>query len=101
MDKIEKEIFDKLSKSEELTEKEIDFLVYETKQVDEVEGDDHRWDREMKTILELNGKFFAVDWRKGLTENQENSFYNQPYEVTKNEYQKTITICEWMPVKEQ
>jgi hypothetical protein len=37
-----------------------------------------------------------VEWEEGLTENQENEFYNQPYEVEKKTYEKTITVTEWV-----
>ena len=34
--------------------------------------------------------------KRGLTEYQENAFYEQPYEVEKRTYEKTITVTEWI-----
>lgn len=55
-----------------------------------------RWTRGMTTICQLGDKYFAVDWEEGLTEYQENWFDNQPYEVELHEYQKVITVHEWI-----
>lgn len=60
-------------------------------------GEDHRWDTEMTTICKICGRYFAIDWRAPLTEYREASYWNQPYEVIKHQYQKTITITEWIP----
>ena len=29
--------------------------------VEEIEGDDHRWQREMKTIIDVDGQLYAFD----------------------------------------
>ena len=62
-------------------------------------GEEHRWQKEAKTIVKLNDRYFAVDWYQGLTELQDNGFYDQPYEVELKEYQKTITVRDWIRVK--
>ena len=49
------------------------------------------------------GKKFSewqiADMAFALTENQENEYPNQPVEVRKKTYQKTITVTEYEPVK--
>jgi len=70
-----------------------------SKYVDEEEGEDHRWQREMTTIFSVDGRTFALNWMKGLTECQESDYESQPYEVKKEEYQKTITVTKWARVK--
>ena len=75
------DIIEKLKNGEELSEKEIKKMVYEGNFVDEIEGDDYRWQRDVQTIIDIDGQLYAVDWLMGLTECQENDFFNQPYKV--------------------
>ncbi|PIT54690.1 hypothetical protein [Snodgrassella alvi] len=51
-------------------------------------------DEDVQTIVRINDKHYAIDWRRGLTENQDNSYGNQPYEVLK----RTKTVTDWVPV---
>lgn len=54
--------------------------------IDVIEGDCYRWTQNMETIFEVNGRHFAVNWDRGLTEMQENDFYcSEVYEVVKKE----------------
>lgn len=39
-----------------------------------------------------------TSWENGLTENQENEYYDQPTEVKKVTTEKTITVTEWQPI---
>ena len=75
------DIIEKLKNGEELSEKEIKKLVYEGDFVDEIEGTDHRWQKKIQTIIDVDGQLYDVDWLMGLTECQENEFFNQPYKV--------------------
>lgn len=65
-------------------------MVYEGNFVDEIEGNDHRWQKEIQTIIDADGQLYAIDWMRGLTECQENEFFEQPYRVECVE--KMITI---------
>lgn len=85
----------KIDAGEELTEKELDRLTYGNYVVDEIEGDNGRWSRSVKTIVNLCGKHYAINWEQGLTECQENSFMNQPYEVELQAYKKLVDVKEW------
>lgn len=94
---------DKILNHEELTEYELRQIAYEDWEieepiefVEEIEGDDHRWDREIKTIISVRGILYALDWRRALTEMQENGFYNQPYQVEKRT--KIVEIAEYIKV---
>ena len=51
-----------------------------------------RWTEDMTTIFKVLGRFFAIDWQRGLTEFQENFYNEQPYEVIKKE--KVVTVTE-------
>lgn len=85
----------KIDSHEELSEKELRRLVLECDVVDESKGENRRWSRTVTSIVELCDRFFAIVWEEGLTECQEDSFYDQPYEVKLHEYEKTITVKEW------
>lgn len=91
----EEYIIDKIDTGQKLTELELSNMLWSLNKVSETEGDEGRWTRSMQTIFEINGRYFALDWDRGLTECQENEFWNQPYEVEKKEYTKTITVTEW------
>lgn len=87
-------IIGKIDREEELSSRELSELrEYE---IDIEYGDNRRWSRSVFEVVELCGRYFAFTWEEGLTECQENEFYEQPYEVEKKEYQKTITISEWI-----
>lgn len=96
MEDYEVKLLEKIDSGEKLTERELKTLIFECVEEDRVEGDDHRWQRSIKSIVNLDSRCFAIDWMQGLTVNQENDFYNQPYEVTKKTYEKTITVTEWI-----
>lgn len=85
----------KIDSGEKLTEKELQSLVYECNEVERNYGDNRRWSRSVESIIELCGRFFCLIWEEGLTEYQDNEFWNQPYEVEKFEYPKTIMVTEW------
>jgi hypothetical protein len=89
------EIKTKLNNNIELDENEIYNLIWEY-EIASYKGEHHRWDQEMTSIVEFNNKFYAICWRRGLTEMQENSYYEQPIEVHKVERPITITLTEWV-----
>lgn len=85
---------DKILKGEELTERELSLITnYE---VSREEGENRRWSRTIHSVVKLNEHYFMVVWEQGLTEMQENEFYDQPYEVEKHTYEKTLTVTEWV-----
>lgn len=98
MDKYEEELLKKLDSKERLTESEIiEVLEYE---VESEYGDNRRWSRSVATISQIGDRYFSTNWEEGLTESQENEYYEQPVEVQKKTYEKTITVTEWVPVEE-
>ena len=50
----------------------------------------------MRTIKHVCGRYWEIDWQKGLTEYEEDQIDEQPFEVRKNEYEKVITVTEWL-----
>lgn len=88
-------IIGKIDAGEKLSEKELKELRWDFNEADTIYGENRRWSRSVRSIIEICGRYFALDWEEGLTEYQDNEFYNQPFEVEKKEYQKTITVTEW------
>lgn len=85
----------KIENKEKLTEKELKNLVW-SHETDREEGENRRWTRTVTSIVKLNGRTFSLDWEEGLTESQENDYYNQPYEVKKQFETKTIEVVSWV-----
>lgn len=81
----------KLKAGQNLTEDEVRTMVFELEQVYEEEGDEGRWERYMTTVVDLLGDHYAIDWSRGLTESQENSFYEQPYRAKVEKKEVIIT----------
>ena len=90
---------DKIDKKEKLTEKELRTLMmdYESDSVDD--GEDGRWQRYITSVFEFEGRLFAFNWAQGLTESQDDSFDEQPFEVIKTE--KTVVVVEYLPVNKK
>jgi hypothetical protein len=87
-------MFKKIEDKENLTEQELLELVdYE---FDREEGDSGRWTQNISSYIknDINGKLYCINWECGLTEYQENEFYQQPYEVVKKERVITETYYE-------
>lgn len=81
----------KLVSGEELSEDEISSLLSENDAVYKEEGEMRRWSRSVMSVIEINGNLYAIDWEEGLTENQENEFFEQPYAV-ELEKKEIVTI---------
>jgi len=82
----------------DLTEEELREIVFEdsiANVIETLEGDDRRWVRSMETIIQLKDRYFSICWDKGLTENQDHSFYNQPVEVIQEKKVICKTVIEW------
>ena len=91
-------IFEDLQNGENLREDDLRYLVWNY-EIDRENGENRRWSRTVTSIVEIGGKTYSIDWEEGLTECQENSFYDQPIEVEKHEYEKTIKVTEWLPIE--
>lgn len=99
-------IIEKLYQGEVLLEKELKSLAfgceYTEKEigdyefVDEIEGKDNRWTKDMETIFRVGADYWCLPWRRGLTEYQENEFWDQPYRVVPKTEQIVVTRYERM-----
>lgn len=89
------EIIKAIDTGKKLDEKILTELAYEYSVNDEY-GENRRWSRFVRSIIDLKGRYFAIDWDQGLTEMQPDEFYEQPYEVELKEYDKVIHVKEWI-----
>lgn len=92
----EEEMIKKIDNGELLTSDELKELVFDGKEIDKEYGENRRWSRSVVSIIEICERYFSILWDEGLTEIQENEFYEQPVEVEKKEYDKTIHVVEWI-----
>ena len=98
-DKEEVKMLIKIDNKEIFTEREIQTLIWEFKEVDSIEGVEGRWSRHMTTIVKLGDRFFSIDWERGLTERQDNYGFNQPEEVELEEKEITIIQKQWITIR--
>lgn len=109
---MEIEEFESKLKNKTFTDEELQELVQDylfTNQGDRIEYeiintiyDDelNRWSRNVQTIIKYKNKYYSILWEEGLTEYQDNGFYEQPYEVIKKT--KVIEQDYWIsPDKEE
>jgi len=94
------EILTKLDNKENLTDREFSKLVYNYS-INEENQDWGRWTMGMYTVAKLKDRYFSINWEQGLTESQDDCFYEQPVEVLPHTYEKTVTVTEWIPIKEE
>lgn len=90
----EQEFLEKFDRGETFSERELNSLRWEFNEVETIYGENRRWSRSAQTIFEVSGRLFALDWENGLTESQEDEFFEQPYEVEKRT--KTIVVNEYV-----
>lgn len=89
LEEIAKKAVKKLFDGEKLDETELETLAREVEYhifdcceyVTNIEGDDHRWQREVSTIIKTGDRYWRIDWMRALTETSENDFWEQPVEV--------------------
>lgn len=103
--------FESKLKNKTFTEEELQELVQDylfTSQGDRIEYeiidtiyDDelNRWSRNVQTIIKYKNKYYSILWEQGLTEYQDNGFYEQPYEVIKKT--KVIEQDYWISPDEE
>lgn len=108
---MEIEEFESKLKNKTFTEEELQELVQDylfTNQGDRIEYeiidiiyDDelNRWSRNVQTIIKYKNKYYSILWEEGLTEYQDNEFYEQPYEVIKKT--KVIEQDYWISPDEE
>lgn len=100
-----RKIMERFKAGETLTEEDRAALAYgynykgtklddDYKEVTTEECEDDRWTRGMNTIFRLGeDEYWCIPWRKGLTEYQEDEFWDDPYRVKK--VVKTIQVETW------
>lgn len=97
-----KPIMEKFLNGEKLTKEDRANLVWgdiddeEYEYVGQIDGSSGRWTQKMQTVFKYNGEYWAIDWRFGLTELQENEYPSDPYRVERKE--RVVTVVDWVRV---
>lgn len=102
-------IIEKMYAGEKLSEAELKAIIWggyrscntplgDCEFVDEVKGDRGRWTQRVQTIIRVEQDLWCVPWEAGLTEEQENMYYEQPYKVQRKE--RVVTEVYYEPVEE-
>jgi len=89
------EMIAKIDNGEKLSEEEL--KRFKDFSIEDIEGDEHRWTIDTQSIIEHDGRFFVVNWQRGLTESCEHMFHYQPYEAIRTTKEKTITVVSYKP----
>lgn len=96
MDDFEKVILAKIDSGEELSGHELSRLVLDYEFDQAGNGNMGRWVEHMNTIVLIGDRYFSIKCGRDLTECVEGEFWSQPVEVFKKEYEKVITVTEWI-----
>ncbi len=83
-----KEYYEKIKSGEELNEKQLRELSLEGGLSYPI--DSGRWQEQMVTVLNFDDEVYLLYWQKGLTEEQENLFEEQPIKVSVNKKEEII-----------
>jgi len=59
------------------------------------EGEQRRWVTSMVTIAEVDGKFYSLNWDRGLTESQEDYYPEQEADEVE-QIEETIVVKKWV-----
>lgn len=97
-----KTIEEKILNNEKLTEYELRDCAWGNvgEYIDEIELDSGRWTQGMQTIFKINEQLYCIYWERGLTECQDNEYWEQPYKVERKEEVVTQTIVTYEPLEE-
>lgn len=87
-------ILQKIDSGDDLTETELERLVFDN-EIERIIGENDRWTRPIESIIKLCDRYFKICWEEGLTENQTNQFFDQPYEVELDTYKRLIEVRVW------
>lgn len=92
-------ITQKLERGIALTEDELEDFVYGNVVYRE-EGELGRWSRHVSSVIaDDNGQLWCVEWEEGLTEMQDNGFYEQPYKAHLDK--KPVTVIQTTIVRDE
>jgi len=95
----EKEVLDAIQNGVHLKDNELFEVIQLYSIRDEEKGSGHQITM-MRSIIELDGNLFGLDWERGDKNKDLNIILNQPYKVKEHTYPKTITITEYIKDEE-
>lgn len=94
----EEEFLRKFDNGEKLSGTDINDIRWNFKIIDEIEGDETRWSRWIDVVFEVDNRYFMTGYYKGLTECQEDEYYDEAV-IEVKPVEKTVVVKEWEEVK--
>lgn len=92
------ELMERALSGKKLADDEWKFLIYEGEEIDRVEDENRRWSRWVEVIIKWNGKFYSIGYDEGLTEHQEDGYYDSGI-IEVKPVKKMVEITEWQRVE--
>lgn len=89
----------KLENGEELSKSEMKNMDNYFREVYREEGESRRWSKSVLSVFEVGDKKYALNWDEGLTENNENEYWEQPYLVKLEEKEIVVKKTIVTPIK--
>lgn len=95
-----KTVIQKLLDHENLDYKELESLIFDHDDIhfETIIGENRRWSRAITKVFKINDRYFMVDYDEGLTEYQENEYYDQPTEVALIQEQVIKTVNKYTSI---
>lgn len=87
----EKEFLERFDNGDHFNNKELAFLLHEFQKIETTSGRATQNSQEVRTIISVEGRYFLINWYKGLGDCDGDDFCCSPGEVKKKEK----TVIEW------
>ena len=87
----EKEFLERFDNGDYFNNKELAFLLHEFPKIETTSGRATQNSQEVRTIISVEGRYFLINWYKGLGDCDGDDFCCSPREVKKKEK----TVIEW------
>ena len=95
MEQVELEFLKKYDSGEKFTEAELYSMHLNFEEIETTYEGKRRWSRRATTIFKIGNRCFCLKWDQGLTEMQEDEYYEQPYEVYPVKHTKLCETTSW------
>ena len=92
------ELMERALGGKKLADDEWKFLIHEGDKVAVVEDDPSRWYKWVEVIVRWKDKYYSIGYDEGLTECQEDEYYNSGI-VEVKPVKKMVEVTEWQDIR--
>lgn len=93
------ELMERALSGKKLADDEWKFLIYEGEEIDRVENDSRRWYKWVEVIVRWKGKYYSLGYDEGLTECQEDEYYDSGI-IEVKPVKKMVEVTEWQDARD-